>query len=80
MAQGVQDTILVHGGGHVIRGPPRLVARVSHGDTDPHVAKHRHVVAPIAEGHRLGQGDAELGEHFVDPYRLTAPPRHYIRE
>lgn len=80
MPQGVHDTIVIYRVGHVIRHLFHLVVSVTHGYPDPGVAKHGHIVASIAKGHRLGERDPVMLDDLIDPYRLTAPPRHDIRE
>ena len=80
MSQSVHDTIVIYGVGHVIRHRLYLVAGVPHGYPNPGMAKHGHIVASIAKSHRLVERDPVILDDLIDPYRLTAPPRHDIRK
>ena len=46
----------------------------------PGMAKHGHIVASISKSHRLVERDPVMLDDLIDPYRLTAPPRHDIRK
>lgn len=58
--------------GDIIRGGLGGIAGVAHGDADPGIFQHRHVVAAVAKGDALLPGQPQVRQRVGQPVRLAA--------
>ena len=66
--------------GDIIRGGLGGVAGVAHGDADPGIFQHRHVVAAVAEGDGLLPRQAQMGQRVGQAVGLAAARGQNITE
>ena len=58
--------------GDIIRGGLGGIAGVAHGDADPGIFQHRHVVAAVAKGDGLLPRQAQMGQRVGQAVGLAA--------
>ena len=80
MLQCAPDSVVVDRSRHIVRGGERLVACVAHRHARACGPQHRHVVAAVAESHRLAVRKAEMRGELGHARRLVDTPDIDVRE
>lgn len=66
--------------GDIIRGGLSGITGVAHGDADPGIFQHRHVVAAVAKGNGLLPRQAQMGQRVGQAIGLAAARGQNITE
>ena len=80
MLQGVQDAVMIHVIGHIIRRPFRIIGRIAHRYAESRIGEHRRIVAAVAECDRLLASEAVMVAKALDAAWFAAVRGNQIRE
>ena len=69
----IEDTIFVHGVGHIVCRCFHIILGIAHRYTDACMAKHADVVSTVTECHGFFQLEAEMLDELVDTVLFGVP-------